>query len=63
MNQLGELYLLGEYVPQNPVMAYYWFVHAAEHGGVTAAQKRDALKTKLRPDQLEQAAKFDESKP
>ena len=63
MNQLGELYLLGEYVPHNPVTAYYWFDRAAAHGGVTATQKRDALKAKLRPDQLEQAAKFNESKP
>lgn len=56
MSQLGEGYSAGRFVPQDNVAAYYWFDRAANLGVRTAAEKRDAIRAKLRPEQLEQAA-------
>jgi TPR repeat protein len=63
MIQLGEWYLTGQFTPQDPVVAYYWFDRAANLGAVTAVEKRDSIKAKLRPEQLEQAAKLHEPGP
>jgi TPR repeat protein len=58
MGRLGQWYLTGRFMPQDPVAAYYWFDRAASLGAATAAEKRDALRARLRPEQLEQAAKI-----
>jgi TPR repeat protein len=63
MNQLGDWCLKGQFMPRNPVAAYYWFDRAAQGGAATAAQKRAELKAKLRPDELEQAGKLYETMP
>lgn len=63
MSQVGDWYLAGRFMPRNPVEAYHWYVLAADNGAVGADRKRDALKAKLRPEQLEQAEKINESVP
>lgn len=63
MVQLGEWHLTGQFTPPDPVAAYSWFDRAANLGATTAGEKRDALKAKLRPEQLEQAAKLHETGP
>ncbi len=63
LNQLGDWCLRGQFMPQNPIAAYYWFDRAAQRGAATAAQKRAELKAKLRPDELEQAGKLYEAMP
>jgi TPR repeat protein len=63
MCQLGEWYLMQRFVPQDPVAAYYWFDRAADLGVATAAKKRDAIRAKLRPEQLERAAELNEPGP
>jgi uncharacterized protein len=49
---LGALYQSGRGVPQDDVRAYAWYVLGARQGSGKAAEDRDALGSRLTPEQL-----------
>lgn len=51
--QIGDWYASGHYLPRNLVQAGRWYDFGAKQGSSTAAAKRDAIETKLTPDELE----------
>ena len=55
--RLGEWYQAGSNVPVDPVAAYFWFDRAATLGAAGAAEKSEAIKATLQPEQLRQAAR------
>lgn len=63
MIQLGIWCQTGQFTPENPIAAYYWFNRAAACGAATAVARRNALKDKLSPKQLQKAAKLYENTP
>ncbi len=55
---LGFMYLFGHGVPQDYVQAHMWLNLAAAQGGedgAKAANDRDAVATKMTPDQIAEA--------
>lgn len=55
--RLGEWYQTGTYVPVDPAAAYFWLDRAATLGVAGAAEKSEAIKATLQPEQLRQAAR------
>ncbi len=53
--ELGELYEFGFGLKQNYVPALAWYTLAAEQGNEKAVKRRDALRARMTPEQIEQA--------
>lgn len=54
--ELGVLYEYGYRLPKNEVPALAWYTLAAEQGHPKAAARRDSLRARLQPAEVEQAA-------
>jgi TPR repeat protein len=54
--ELGVLYEYGYGLPKNEVPALAWYTLAAERGHSKAAARRDSLRGRLQPAEVEQAA-------
>ncbi len=54
--QLGTLYEYGFHMPDNEAPALAWYTLAAEQGDAKAAARRDALRARMQPAAVEQAA-------
>ncbi len=52
---LGSMYLEGEGVPKDFVVAYMWFNLAAAHGDDGAKRYRDIVEAQMTPDQIAEA--------
>ncbi|MDE0058152.1 MAG: SUMF1/EgtB/PvdO family nonheme iron enzyme [Defluviicoccus sp.] len=57
MLALGRLYLHGLGVPQDLVLAHMWFTLASSRGEMKAIEERDALASRMTPDERAKAAK------
>jgi len=53
--ELGELYEFGFGLKQNYIPALAWYILAAERGHEKAMKRRDALKNRMTPPQIEEA--------
>src|SRR5258705_8816858 len=53
--ELGELYEFGFGMAQNHIPALAWYILAAEQGNQKAVKRRDALKSRMTPQQIEEA--------
>ena len=56
-NNLGQMYLDGQGVPQDLTEAYVWYSVAAAGGYADAVKARDILDSELTPDQLAEGQK------
>lgn len=56
--QLGILYEYGFRKPDHLVPALSWYLRAVDSGNAAAVPRRDALLTKLKPDEVEQAKRL-----
>ncbi len=54
--ELGVLYEYGFGLPKNEVPALAWYALAAEQGHAKAAARRDTLRARLQPAEVEQAS-------
>lgn len=54
--ELGTLYEYGFHMPDNEAPALAWYTLAAEQGHAKAAERRDALRARMQPATVEQAA-------
>ena len=52
---LGVMYVKGDGVPQDYVLAYMWFHIAGSNGHKNAVANRDILKKEMSPQQIEKA--------
>ncbi|MGA2748371.1 MAG: SEL1-like repeat protein [Verrucomicrobiota bacterium] len=57
MSQIGQWYFVGHFVPKDKVEAFRWLKVAADFGSADSRKRRDEIKSKLSPVQLEQALK------
>ena len=53
--ELGELYEFGFGLKQNHIPALAWYMLAAEQGNQKAIKRRDALKNRMTPQEIEEA--------
>jgi len=53
--ELGELYEFGFGLQQNYIPALAWYILASEQGNQKAIKRRDALKSRMTPQQIEEA--------
>src|SRR5712692_6780894 len=53
--ELGELYEFGFGLKQNYIPALAWYILASEQGNQKAIKRRDALKGRMTPQQIEEA--------
>jgi len=56
--EIGILYEFGYNMPKNDVTALAWYLRAAEQGNVLAIARRDQLKSKMTPDDIEASQKL-----
>ena len=56
-HNFGAMYYYGQVVPQDYLQAYVWFSVAAANGAPGSQEDRDAVATRLSPEQLERAQK------
>jgi TPR repeat protein len=56
--EIGILYEFGYNMPKNDVTALAWYLQAADHGNVLAVARRDQLKSKMKPQDIEAAEKM-----
>ena len=52
---LATLYMSGEGIEQNKSLALAWYDILADNGNVMDVHRRDALKEKLTPDEIDEA--------
>ena len=52
LEQLGDWYLAGRFVPPDPAQAFQWYTRAVTAGATNALPKLNSLRSTLRPDQL-----------
>jgi localization factor PodJL len=55
--ELGILYEYGFGMPEHMVPALAWYLRAADNGDAKAAKRRDELKAKLQPAEVDEARK------
>ncbi|MBI3778558.1 MAG: SEL1-like repeat protein [Gammaproteobacteria bacterium] len=56
--EMGILYEFGYNMPKNDVNALAWYQLAAEQGNPLAVKRRDTLKARMKPDEIEAAQKL-----
>ncbi len=56
--EMGILYEFGYNMPKNDVYALAWYMHAADQGSELAIKRRDLLKTRMKPEQVDAAQKL-----
>jgi len=56
--EIGILYEFGYNMPKNDVTALAWYLRAADQGNVLAIARRDQLKSKMKPEEIEAAEKM-----
>jgi len=56
--EIGILYEFGYNMPKNNVTALAWYLRAAEQGNVLAIARRDQLKSKMTPEDIEASQKL-----
>ncbi len=55
---MGILYEFGFNMPKNDVNALAWYMRAAEQGNALAVTRRDQLKSRMKPEEIEAAQKL-----
>ena len=55
---MGILYEFGYNLPQNDATALAWYMRAADQGNTLAVQRRDLLKTRMKPEEVDAAEKL-----
>lgn len=55
---MGILYEFGFNMPKNDVNALAWYMRAAEQGNALAITRRDQLKSRMKPEEIEAAQKL-----
>lgn len=56
--EMGILYEFGYNMPKNEINALAWYQVSAERGNTLAAKRRDLLKAKMKPEDIEAANKL-----
>lgn len=56
--EVGILYEFGYNMPKNDITALAWYLRAADQGNVLAAARRDQLKSKMKPEDIDAAQKM-----
>ncbi|MCR4302101.1 MAG: hypothetical protein NUV51_10860 [Sulfuricaulis sp.] len=56
--EMGILYEFGYNMPKNDINALAWYQVSADRGNALAAKRRDLLKAKMKPDDVEAAMKL-----
>ena len=56
--EMGILYEFGYNMPKNDVSALAWYLLAAEQGDELAIKRRDHMKSRMKPDEVEAAQKL-----
>ncbi len=56
--ELGVLYEFGYHMPANLVPAYVWYTAAAEGGDVRATDRREVVRSQLKPAEIEEAERM-----
>ena len=56
--EMGILYEFGYNMPKNDVYALAWYMHAADQGSELAIKRRDLLKARMKPEQVDAAQKL-----
>ncbi len=56
--EMGILYEFGYKMPKNDVSALAWYLLSAEQGNELAIKRRDHLKSRMKPDEIEAAQKL-----
>lgn len=56
--EMGILYEFGYNMPKNEINALAWYQVSAERGNALATKRRDLLKAKMKPDDIEAAMKL-----
>ncbi|MDH5487424.1 MAG: hypothetical protein OEY53_07955, partial [Gammaproteobacteria bacterium] len=56
--EMGILYEFGYNMPKNEINALAWYQVSAERGNALAAKRRDLLKAKMKPEDIEAANKL-----
>ena len=56
--EIGILYEFGFNMPKNNVTALAWYLRAAEQGNALAVKRRDLLKSRMTPDEIDAAQKL-----
>ncbi len=56
--EMGILYEFGYNMPKNEINALAWYQVSAERGNALATKRRDLLKAKMKPDDVEAAMKL-----
>ena len=56
--EMGILYEFGYNMPKNDVTALAWYLRSAEQGNALAIKRRDTLRSKMKPDEIEAATKL-----
>lgn len=55
---MGILYEFGFNMPKNDVNALAWYMRAAEQGNALAVARRDQLRSRMKPEEIEAAQKL-----
>jgi len=56
--EMGILYEFGYNMPKSDVNALAWYMHAADQGNELAIKRRDLLKSRMKPDEIDAAQKL-----
>lgn len=56
--EVGILYEFGYNMPKNDITALAWYMRAADQGNVLAVARRDQLKSKMKPEDIDAAQKM-----
>jgi len=56
--EVGILYEFGYNMPKNDITALAWYLRAADQGNVLAVARRDQLKSKMTPEDIDAAQKL-----
>ena len=56
--EMGILYEFGYNMPKNDINALAWYQVSADRGNALATKRRDLLKAKMKPDDVETAIKL-----
>jgi TPR repeat protein len=56
--EMGILYEFGYNMPKNDVNALAWYMHAADQGNELAVKRRDLLKSRMSPEEIDAAQKL-----
>jgi TPR repeat protein len=56
--EMGILYEFGYHMPKNNVTALAWYLRSAEQGNALAVKRRDQLKSRMAPEEIDAADKI-----